>query len=252
MRITWRSWQRWGSARLLASCAALLCACSGSISPGYRYFELPDPEDLWSESIGHWQARALAEREAQAPLPAPVAGAEADGETEVEGPMPEVAAAPAGFPAFGQLGHSYRAFQAEQKRVQARQLVRWLQHQAKLHFQKDGSVDQWPTLGQLLARDADDCDGLELLSYYFLQEMGLPRTEIFRAVVYRLRDHQHHMVTLWFEDPNDPWVLDSTGAMATRLTRMSEIPGWVPLKIFSESEEYTVTPIDIASGPPVP
>ena len=48
------------------------------------------------------------------------------------------------------------------------------------------------------------------------------------------------MVTLWFEDRNDPWVIDPTGAMSSGMRRMSSIPGWVPLKVFSDSEEFTV------------
>jgi len=48
------------------------------------------------------------------------------------------------------------------------------------------------------------------------------------------------MVTLWFESPDDPWVIDPTGAMVLGLRRMSEVPGWVPLKLFSSTEEFTV------------
>jgi hypothetical protein len=48
------------------------------------------------------------------------------------------------------------------------------------------------------------------------------------------------MVTLWFEDRDDPWVLDPTGAMARGMPRMSELPEWVPLKVFSDTAEYSV------------
>jgi hypothetical protein len=48
------------------------------------------------------------------------------------------------------------------------------------------------------------------------------------------------MVTLWFENPEDPWVIDPTGAMTTGMPRMSEVPGWVPLKVFSEDEDFSV------------
>ena len=47
------------------------------------------------------------------------------------------------------------------------------------------------------------------------------------------------MVTLWFEDPDDPWVIDPTGAMSSGLRRMSDIPGWEPLKVFSDDREFT-------------
>jgi hypothetical protein len=48
------------------------------------------------------------------------------------------------------------------------------------------------------------------------------------------------MVTLWFEDADDPWVIDPTGAMTLGMPRMSELGDWVPIKVFSESLEYTV------------
>ena len=48
------------------------------------------------------------------------------------------------------------------------------------------------------------------------------------------------MVTLWFEDSKDPWVIDPTGAMTLGMPRMSELKAWVPIKVFSEDLEYTV------------
>ena len=48
------------------------------------------------------------------------------------------------------------------------------------------------------------------------------------------------MVTLWFESPADPWVIDPPGAMTLGMPRMSELSDWVPIKLFSESLEYTV------------
>jgi hypothetical protein len=54
------------------------------------------------------------------------------------------------------------------------------------------------------------------------------------------------MVTLWFEDRDDPWVIDPTGAMTTGMPRMSEVPGWEPLKVFSEDERFTVERVPLA------
>jgi hypothetical protein len=48
------------------------------------------------------------------------------------------------------------------------------------------------------------------------------------------------MVTLWFEEAGDPWVIDPTGAMTLGMPRMSELAGWVPIKVFSDQIEYTV------------
>ena len=50
----------------------------------------------------------------------------------------------------------------------------------------------------------------------------------------------NHMVTLWFEDPEDPWVLDATGAMVLDVKRFSEVEGWTPTKMFNESVQYKV------------
>ena len=96
------------------------------------------------------------------------------------------------------------------------------------------------TLEETFEANGDDCDGLELLSYNFLRDLGFAETEVYRAIVYRRSDGQHHMVTLWFEQPEDPWVIDPTGAMTSGMPRMSEVPGWAPLKVFSETEEFTV------------
>ena len=121
----------------------------------------------------------------------------------------------------------------------AARLTGWLQKQARQNFVEDGAYDHWPTLAETLEGDGDDCDGLELLSFRLLQEIGFGPA-VLRGIVYRPLDDLHHMVTFWFEDPGDPWVIDPTGAMTSRLMRMSELPAWVPLKLFGEQVEYTV------------
>ena len=73
-----------------------------------------------------------------------------------------------------------------------------------------------------------------------LRDLGFRSDEVYRAIVYRPEDGQHHMVTLWFEDRSDPWVIDPTGAMTSGMRRMSAVPGWVPLKVFSDTTEYSV------------
>ena len=138
------------------------------------------------------------------------------------------------------LRQKYRAFQSEWRRAMVRDLFDWIQLQAQEHYFPDGVVDHWATLEETLERNGDDCDGLELLVYDTLLSLGFDKSEVFRAVVYRPADLQHHMVTLWFEDENDPWVIDPTGAMTERLVRMSELPDWVPLKLFGFHAEFTV------------
>ncbi len=196
----------------------------------YRYFVQPAPDDLWSRKIRGWQERERADQ----PAPAPVAKSGA-------------ATAPADGEALD-LRVKYNAFRAERKRALARELAEWVQAQAPAHYVEDGAVDHWATLEETFRKGGEDCDGLELLAFRLLRDLGFPEEEVYRAIVVRPSDGQHHMVTLWFEDPSDPWVIDPTGAMTSGLPRMSEVPGWVPLKIFTETRDFTVrTGVDTAS-----
>ena len=48
------------------------------------------------------------------------------------------------------------------------------------------------------------------------------------------------MVTFWFENRDDPWVIDPTGAMSRGMPRMSELHEWRPLKVFGLDRDFTV------------
>jgi hypothetical protein len=183
------------------------------------YFAKPDPHDAWSRKIRGWQQRERIDAEASA-----------------------VAAAPQRIDASesGLLRAKYQAFRSERKRALARELATWIQDQARDHYVADGPVDHWATTEETFRTNGDDCDGLELLAFHFLRDIGFEEDEVFRAIVVRASDDQHHMVTLWFEDPSDPWVIDPTGAMTSGMPRMSEVPGWAPIKVFSESRDFTV------------
>ena len=147
---------------------------------------------------------------------------------------------PADQAAENGLRAKYFEFRAERKRALAREVAAWIQSEAKLHYREDGAVDHWATLEETLARGGDDCDGLELLAFHALRDLGFASSEVYRAIVVRPSDGQHHMVTLWFESPDDPWVIDPTGAMTLGMPRMSELESWVPIKLFSERLEFTV------------
>jgi predicted transglutaminase-like cysteine proteinase len=140
------------------------------------------------------------------------------------------------------LAEPWGAFLAEQRRDLARDVLRFVQSLARERYVDDGAVDHWPTLVELLRSAGDDCDGLELLSYHALRELGFPADRVYRAILHRPATDQHHMVTLWFENPHDPWVIDPTDVVSSRLRRLSRLGGWVPRKLFSESGEFTVTP----------
>ena len=92
------------------------------------------------------------------------------------------------------------------------------------------------------ADNGDDCDGLDLIVYGLLLDFGFDPDRVYRTIVKRDRDRGNHMITLWFEDPHDPWVLDATGAMTFTMLRFSETEGWTPIKVFNERVQFRALP----------
>jgi hypothetical protein len=216
-------------AALLGVALALGGGCASPLrSPvAYHYFERPDPADPWNRKIEGWQKRERSDRaDPHDGLLASVAGP---------------GRAPRGDDP-GDLLTKYESFRAKRKRDFAREIAHWIQEQARDHYRADGPVDQWATLAETFRSNGDDCDGLELLTNHLLRDFGFAKDEVYRAIVYRPSDGQHHMVTLWFEDRNDPWVIDPTGAMTSGMPRMSAVPDWTPLRVFSEDEIFSVGP----------
>ena len=215
----------------VAALALLFCdlGCAALRTPvaGYGYFSSPEYNDAWSAKIGAWQRRETAEN-----------GSVDSSRPSVSQEIP--ASTADRLDPSGSLRSKYFVYRAERKREVARSLAAWIQDQAQTHYFPDGPIDHWATLEETLARGGDDCDGLELLTFHALRDLGFSSKEIYRAIVFRPDDGQHHMVTLWFEDEMDPWVLDPTGAMTLGMPRMSSLPDWVPIKVFSDTIEYTV------------
>jgi len=212
---------------ILAFCSS--CASSSlrvGAGPSYRYFTPPSVTDPWTPKISGWQSR-------EAALP-DIHELEAPAQVSGSGHVQKSIAPQE------DLRRKYFSFRKDRKREMASEVASWIQSEAKEHYVADGPIDHWATLEETLAKNGDDCDGLELLVYHFLRDLGFREDEVFRAIVYRPEDGQHHMVTLWFESAGDPWVIDPTGAMTTGMPRMSQMPQWVPLKLFSETEEFTV------------
>jgi hypothetical protein len=200
-------------------------------STSYEYFASPDADDAWTPKIASWQRRERAEEGVVVGAVPPVAGPAE--------PSPVLAPLSPEDLAAG-LRNKYFSFRAERRRTTAREFAEWIQGEAKQHYVADGPIDHWATLEETLRGNGDDCDGLELLVYHALRDLGFSEREVYRAIVYRPSDGQHHMVTLWFEERDDPWVIDPTGAMSRGLRRMSQLADWVPLKVFSDTTEYTV------------
>ncbi|MGE4608601.1 MAG: hypothetical protein AAEJ52_17850 [Myxococcota bacterium] len=199
------------------------CTVGYSGRTHYEYFAESAPNDAWSHKIQSWQAR---ERGGHTSELAPVSGS--------------VATPSSGDRSSSALRAKYEVFRGDRKRAMARELAEWIQQQAHEHYVADGPIDHWATLEETFVQNGDDCDGLELLTYHLLRELGFGADEVFRSIVFRKKDGQHHMVTLWFEDSDDPWVIDPTGAMTSGMPRMSEVPSWTPLKVFSEERDFTV------------
>jgi hypothetical protein len=218
--------RRFTLALALAGASVSCAISSGALSGRYQFFALPAVGDAWSGKIHGWQTRerALGDTEALATAPASVSERGA-GAAEAE--------------PGADLRAKYFAFRRAQKRALAAEVAGWIQREARSHYRPDGPIDHWATLSETLDRNGEDCDGLELLVYHFLRDLGFRDDEVFRAIVLRPSDGQHHMVTLWFESPDDPFVIDPTGAMTAGMPRLSEVPGWVPLKLFTETAEFT-------------
>lgn len=214
---------RWG---LIVGLAILCFGCVTAPRLALRFFEKPASDDPWSRKISRWQVRERAQDVGETIAP---------GTSTVASGPEQTAPAPA-----QDLRADYIAFRAEQKRDTARSIARWVQEQAKIHYRPDGAYDHWATLEETLAKNGDDCDGLELLTFHFLRDAGFREDEVYRAIVLRPSDGQHHMVTLWFESAGDPWVIDPTGAMIAGMPRLSQVPDWVPIKLFSDTAEFTV------------
>jgi hypothetical protein len=229
-----RRFQVLAAAMLLLSgmgCAGI--SLSERSEGGLDYFHRPHPDDVWSPKIEGWQRRERFDAALLAPLASGPA-VESAGYSAADEQLPADQAAEGGLRA------KYFSFRAERRRALAEDVAGWIQAEAKQHYREDGAVDHWATLEETLARGGDDCDGLELLAFHALRDLGFSASEVYRAIVVRPSDGQHHMVTLWFEDSDDPWVIDPTGAMTLGMPHMSELADWVPIKVFSESLEYTV------------
>lgn len=144
------------------------------------------------------------------------------------------------FPRVPDLGVRVARWQTEQRHELVRDVARWTQTQPV----ENESVDRWPTWNELQARVSDDCDGLSLVAYRTLQELGF--RDLWRAVI-QSREGTLHMVTFWYET-SDPWVVDPTGAATRGVVRLSGLWGWRAVEVFNEQEVRPLDPVP----PPAP
>jgi hypothetical protein len=213
---------------LLVASLAIACASDPGIDRTFEFFVPARADDPFYPKIADWQRRQRADRvPGVVPTPAPAGGED-----------------PEAHP-FGLLRVKFESFLNRHKRALAREFTAWSQRQARLHFTPDPETtlagDHWPTVEEFFETNGDDCDGLDLIAYALLREAGFPADETYRLVVRRERDGANHMVTLWFEDREDPWVIDATGAMTHEMRKFSDLPpGWSPRMMFNETEAYDV------------
>lgn len=225
--------------RALATAPALLClvafvagcATSGggtssrSSDRRFEFFGQPIPNDdkadPWYPKVAEWQGRMQQEGTRLPASDRSIRRAEQS----------------------GKLLEAMGAFRDETRVGVAKQVTDWSQRIARRYYKwdpasNDPTYDHWPTVGQLLANNGDDCDGLDLIAYQMLREFGFPPDRVFRAILTRDRDKANHMVTLWFEDAKDPWILDATGAVTFEMRRFSQLEGWTPTKVFNDRAQY--------------
>jgi hypothetical protein len=212
---------------LIAGLCALGCASGGGAPAGsWQFFAQPDPEpDVWHQKIENWQERELRD-------------------------LPELSLATGAgapySPQSGELLDKMALWESEERLALVKRLTEWAQAAARRHYRFDPETDvagdPWPTTKDLLDTNGDDCDGLDLITYELMREFGFPREQLYRAIVRRDRDGANHMITLWFEDPVDPWVIDATGAVSMKVRRFSDLPGWTPIRMFNEREQYRPSP----------
>jgi hypothetical protein len=202
------------------------CATQPIAVPELDFFVPAPASDPWNPKIHDWQARH---------------GLDAAQRAVVGGEQPRVGS---------ELGERYLEYvSVAEGRLGAGEVrdrivsdvVTWVQEQSHEYYRPDGGEDHWATLGGVIDRGEDDCDGLDLLTFVLLRRLGFGPREIYRAIIVERDTGQHHMVTLWFDvDDSDPWVLDPTGVVRAEMTRLSEIQGWEPIELFDESAHFRV------------
>jgi hypothetical protein len=234
-----------GVVRLLLATAVIIflaltgCATQlGVATDRYDFFALYEPaSDPWHDQVVEWQERARKDHPA----------------VSIEPPTDLPPLSKRSILQKQQLRALIGEFEVEQRHALARRISKWTWLKGRYYYVPDEGEtspdeekglpamgDYWPTYSELVDANGDDCDGLDLLAYQLLREFGFPKDQLFRAILLRHRDNANHMVTLWFEDPGDPWVFDATGAATREFVRFSEVEGWTPTHVFNETAQYTV------------
>ena len=108
-------------------------------------------------------------------------------------------------------------------------LMSRVQELSDRHFISE-RVEHWPTLSEVLTKNGDDCDGLELLAYWTLRDAGEP---VRRAVFTNEATGVWHIVTLW-DHGGSTYILDPTGAMTLGVRKIGWLRGWKLMAEFTD------------------
>jgi hypothetical protein len=206
---------RLGAGAALGVLLLTSCVSAGTAPPfSMNFFVQAPSDDPGNEKVRNWQARHHLDPAAQ------------DAYLGEE----------------SRIARKYGEFSRELRRKIVSETVDWVQEQSRIHYRPDGAQDHWATLGEVVESGGDDCDGLDLLTFVLLRQLGFEQGELFRAILVERGSQQHHMVTLWFErkDSEDPFILDPTGVVTTGLARLSDVPDWEPIELFDETAHYRV------------
>ena len=134
------------------------------------------------------------------------------------------------------LAASYRSYRAEWDNQEltkgsASALLKFVQKLSRRHYVSDGEgQDNWTTIAEVMARGEDDCDGLDLLIYWAMVDAG---ADVERVIFYHPLKRMAHMVTVWHSPEGRSFVLDSTGAMDSRMRPVGFFKSWAPVTTFS-------------------
>ena len=196
--------------------------CVSPAPPALRldFFRPVPPEDSWRLKVRAWQAANYL--------------SSLDPGSETPDPTP--------------LADEYLRFSSEFRLEIVQRVLRWVQVYSGLYYRSDNGVDYWPTLDEVIEAGGDDCDGLELLTFALLRSLGFSEGELYRAILFDRLSDAYHMVTLWFRDEerSDPYVLDPSGKISRKVSRLSRISGWEPIVLFDERSVFRVAPQEVA------
>lgn len=92
--------------------------------------------------------------------------------------------------------------------------------------------DFWPDSNAARASKKGDCDDQAIAKYGYLIESGADINKTFLVVVHDNSNLMNHMVCAYYEDPDNPWILDN-GFMGQAFFKSNKSRNIVPLVAFN-------------------